>query len=40
LPFALQKLLTLEAAMFHVIARTGEKLATEEQRECSVAANR
>jgi hypothetical protein len=35
LAFALQKLLTHEAAMFSVIARSGEKLATEEQRRCS-----
>jgi hypothetical protein len=33
LPFALQKLLTHEAAMFRVIARLGEELATEEQRD-------
>jgi hypothetical protein len=35
LAFALQKLLTHKAAMFPVIARSGEKLAREEQRDCS-----
>jgi hypothetical protein len=39
LAFALQKLLTHEAALFHIIARLGEKLATEEQRECSLTVN-
>jgi hypothetical protein len=35
LAFALQKLLTHEAAMFRVIARSGEELAREEQRDYS-----
>jgi hypothetical protein len=39
LAFALQKLLTHEALVFPVIARSGEELATEEQRECSATAN-
>jgi hypothetical protein len=37
LPFALQKLFTSEAAIFPIIARSGEKLATEEQRNRSTA---
>jgi hypothetical protein len=40
LAFALQKLLTHEAAMFPVIATSGEELAIEEQRECSTTINR
>jgi len=40
LSFALQKLLTHEAAMFRVIARSGEELATEEQRDYSATFNR
>jgi AraC-like DNA-binding protein len=35
LPFALQKLLRHEAATFLVIARSGEKMAREEQRDYS-----
>jgi len=40
LPFALQKLLTHEAAMFRVIAKSGEELATEEQRDYPATVNR
>jgi hypothetical protein len=35
LPFALQKLFGAEAAIVPVMTRSGEKLATEEQRGCS-----
>jgi AraC-like DNA-binding protein len=34
LPFALQKLLTHEAAMFCVVARLGEKMPIKEKRQC------
>jgi hypothetical protein len=37
LAFPPQKLLTHEAAMFPIIARSGEKLAIEEQRDYSAA---
>jgi len=36
----LQNIIVPIAAMFPVIARLGEKLATEEQRECSATVNR
>jgi AraC-like DNA-binding protein len=39
LPFAFQKLRAHEAATVGVIARSGEQLATEEQRECSMTVN-
>jgi hypothetical protein len=35
LSFALQKLRRLEGAIFPVMPRSGEKLAREEQRDCS-----
>jgi hypothetical protein len=37
LPFALQKLLMHEAAIFPVITRSGEQLAIEEQQNWSAA---
>jgi hypothetical protein len=37
LPFALQKLLMYEAAIFSVIARSGEQLAMQEQQNWSAA---
>jgi AraC-like DNA-binding protein len=39
LRFALQKLLIRQPAIFPVVTRSGEKLATKEQRDCSAAVN-